>query len=76
MDSHNRNHIAHGVFWVNENNENPTPFTTITHQNIIDGLWKPRQIELKEHCLNYTKSLESQGKFVLCIWPEHCLVNF
>jgi hypothetical protein len=24
--------------------------------------------------MRYTKYLAEQGKFTLCIWPEHCLV--
>ena len=47
----------------------------ISHQDIVDGLWKPRDTELLNHCLAYTKFLESQGKFKLCIWPEHCLIG-
>lgn len=47
----------------------------ITYQDIVNGLWKPRNAELLNHCLAYTKLLESQGKFTLCIWPEHCLIG-
>eukprot|EP00804_Cyclotella_cryptica_P020088 CCRYP_014891-RB/>CCRYP_014891-RB protein AED:0.28 eAED:0.28 QI:0/-1/0/1/-1/1/1/0/236 len=26
-------------------------------------------------CIEYTRRLESKGRFQLCIWPEHCLIG-
>ncbi|OWZ20894.1 hypothetical protein PHMEG_0004644 [Phytophthora megakarya] len=75
MDSHQRYHIAHGIFWENDAGESPDPFTTIYAQNITDGVWKPRDSSLNEYVLAYTKSLEAKGKFSLTIWPEHCIIG-
>nr|CCA16392.1 conserved hypothetical protein [Albugo laibachii Nc14] len=75
MDSHQQYHIAHGVFWANSKNECPEPFTQITELDIRNGVWVPRQIELREYAMYYTRNLEKHGKFVLCIWPEHCVIG-
>ncbi|KAF1331726.1 hypothetical protein FI667_g4179, partial [Globisporangium splendens] len=75
LDSHQRYHIAHGIFWENAQGESPAPFTLITNKEIADGVWRPRDPELKEYVLAYTQSLEKSGKFTLCIWPEHCVVG-
>ncbi|KAJ8569309.1 hypothetical protein ON010_g5951 [Phytophthora cinnamomi] len=75
MDSHQRYHIAHGIFWENDAGESPDPFTTIHSQNITDGVWKPRDSSLNDYVLAYTQSLEASGKFSLTIWPEHCLIG-
>ncbi|KAL4140033.1 hypothetical protein PRNP1_015462 [Phytophthora ramorum] len=75
MDSHQRYHIAHGIFWENDAGESPDPFTTIYSQNITDGIWKPRDSTLNEYVLAYTQSLEASGKFSLTIWPEHCVIG-
>ncbi|RLN96673.1 hypothetical protein BBJ28_00002295 [Nothophytophthora sp. Chile5] len=75
LDSHQRYHIAHGIFWENAAGESPAPFTLITAESVETGVWKPRNPSLKEYVLAYTKSLEASGKFTLCIWPEHCLVG-
>jgi nicotinamidase/pyrazinamidase len=69
-------HIAHGGFWKNANNESPAPFTLIKSQDIVDGTWTPRNEAYLEWSKTYTKALEDKGRFVLCIWPEHCLVLF
>ncbi|TMW57145.1 hypothetical protein Poli38472_003070 [Pythium oligandrum] len=75
LDSHQRYHIAHGIFWENEAGESPVPFTLIKSQEIAEGKWKPRNPELTDYAIAYTESLEKSGKFTLCIWPEHCLIG-
>jgi nicotinamidase/pyrazinamidase len=75
LDSHQRYHVAHGVFWENAQGESPAPFTLITAQDIVDGVWKPRDPQIHEYALTYTQSLEKSGKFTLCIWPEHCIIG-
>ena len=41
MDSHHLMHIAHPMMWVNRLGEEPAPFTTITAEDVADGLWRP-----------------------------------
>ncbi|RLN52406.1 hypothetical protein BBJ28_00024073 [Nothophytophthora sp. Chile5] len=75
MDSHQRYHIAHGIFWEDDAGESPDPYTSISAQNITDGVWKPRDSSLDDYVLAYTQSLEASGKFSLTIWPEHCVIG-
>ena len=75
LDSHHRIHIAHSVFWTNDSGEHPNPFTLITHEDVQNGLWKPVDSSLLEYVKGYTRSLEAKGRFVVCIWPEHCLIG-
>jgi nicotinamidase-related amidase len=44
MDSHLKLHIAHPGFWVSgaDGVTRPDPFTIISSQDIVDGVWKPR----------------------------------
>ena len=32
-------------------------------------------LDILQWCIEYTKRLESKGRFQLCIWPEHCLIG-
>ncbi|GMF32634.1 unnamed protein product [Phytophthora fragariaefolia] len=75
LDSHQRYHIAHGVFWENAAGKSPEPFTLITAKDVAAGVWRPRDPSLKSYVLAYTTALEASGKFTLCIWPEHCLIG-
>jgi nicotinamidase/pyrazinamidase len=43
MDSHLKLHIAHPGFWLScQTGEHPDVFTIISHQDVVDGKWKPR----------------------------------
>lgn len=76
LDSHHRRHIAHAVFWRKGNTDIiPKPFTTIKHQDIMDGQWRPSDASLLEYSKEYTRKLEASGQFALIIWPEHCLIG-
>jgi nicotinamidase/pyrazinamidase len=75
LDSHQRLHIAHGIFWTNNDGASPPPFTVIPSSDVASGKWKPRSKELRAYALEYTKALEAGGRFQLCIWPEHCIIG-
>ena len=75
LDSHHRIHIAHGVFWRNASGQHPAPFTLIRHADVVDGSWVPVDESKLEQALSYTRALEEKGRFVVCIWPEHCLIG-
>lgn len=75
LDSHHRIHIAHGVFWKNPQGEHPPPFTLIRHDDVVRGDWTPADPGMLQHAKDYTHALEEKGRFVLCIWPEHCLIG-
>ena len=51
LDSHHRLHIAHAGFWISgtDDSKKPAPFTAITHQDLVEGKWKPRP-DLKLPC--------------------------
>eukprot|EP00904_Undaria_pinnatifida_P003287 jgi/Undpi1/1295/HiC_scaffold_11.g04687.m1 len=75
LDSHHRMDIAHPQFWTDKAGSRPSPFTTITCEDVKNGTWLPVQEEHTEHCIDYTRKLAERGRFQLCVWPEHCLVS-
>jgi nicotinamidase/pyrazinamidase len=75
LDSHQRYDIAHPLYWKDKNGNAPTPFTPISNQEIKDGTWTPVNSSLLQHALDYTATLEAEGKYALFIWPPHCLVG-
>ena len=86
MDSHYSTHIAHAIFWCRGPKHpayttfcvtHPEPFTVITHQDILDGVWVPVQKEnfLIDWVRYYTRELEKKGRLQLTIWPQHCLIG-
>ncbi len=75
LDSHRVIDIAHPGFWRDQNNQRPNPFTIITYDDVRNDIWTPRSRGFRERALAYTKALDAAGKFLLMVWPEHCLIG-
>lgn len=75
MDSHYSPHIAHAMNWVNPKGEHPAPFTLITAQDVENGVWRAFKPSRQRTFEAYVKALETNGRYVLVIWPEHCLIG-
>lgn len=75
LDSHTIVHIAHPCFWINENGDHPTPFSTISVKDVESGVWKTTRAMDQTNGLFYLRALEKSGKFQHMIWPPHCLLG-
>lgn len=75
LDSHQRIHIAHGIFWVNDAGEHPPPFTRITCEDVERGKWRALDPSKQRAAEEYARKLEEGNKFTICIWPEHCIIG-
>lgn len=75
LDSHDPIHIAHPAFWRNSKGQNPAPFTLITEDDVKNGVWSAFNPKLQDRALNYVKTLAANKRYVLVIWPPHCLIG-
>lgn len=75
MDSHAQYDIGHNMFWLNAKNENPSPFTPISVQDIENKVWFPVDSSKYSKVLTYAKALEAGGLYTIFIWPDHCLMG-
>ena len=87
LDTHHWFHIAHPSFWVDSKGQSPAPFTLITYDDVKNGTWKPaipayysretmkKAGQDRDGVLEYTKSLHDNQRYVLVIWPPHCLIG-
>lgn len=75
MDSHGEQHIAHPVFWVNSKGEHPNPFTLITKDDVTNGVWTTTNPAIRQKATEYVSKLATNGRYVLCIWPPHCITG-
>lgn len=75
LDCHYIIDVAHPAMWVNSKREHPSPFTLITADDIRSGKWLPFNLAYREHFIKYCDSLASAKKYVLIIWPPHCLIG-
>lgn len=75
LDSHRLIDVAHPIFWKDSNGQHPAPFTIITANDLETGRWTPVLPGLYRRMLDYVKTLETNGRYPLCIWPPHCLIG-
>jgi len=73
MDTHRVFQIFHPAFWRDKDGNHPAPLTPIFHEDVRAGHWVP--LVHPKACLEYTKKLEEDGKYVLTIWPYHTLLG-
>jgi nicotinamidase/pyrazinamidase len=75
LDSHRVVDVAHPAFWRDPDGNRPAPFTIISNADVKSGKWTPRAQQYRQRMLDYTVTLEANGRFLLMIWPEHCLIG-
>jgi nicotinamidase-related amidase len=73
LDTHRMFQIFHPAWWIDEDGNNPSPFTNISLADVREGKWKP--IAHPAECHEYVKQLEKAGKYVLTVWPYHTLLG-
>lgn len=85
LDTHQATQIFHPIFLVDENGENPAPYTLVTEDEIREGRWKFNSILAEDLDTNaaygqsqlehYVSQLASKEKYDLTIWPYHAMLG-
>ena len=73
LDSHLPFQIFHPAWWVDNQGNQPAPFTLITYEDIKQGKWRPKIDPVWS--VDYVKTLEQRAKKTLTIWPYHTLIG-
>jgi nicotinamidase-related amidase len=71
-DDHIPYDIAHPDFWFDRVGAHPTPFTTVTLQDINDGTYTTASADDLNTATKYIEQLEALGR-THTIWPRHCI---
>lgn len=80
LDSHERFHICHRLFWQNSKGENPPTndlgkLTLISIDDINKGNWTPSRKEFLQYSREYVTKLDENKRNKLIIWPDHCIIG-
>ena len=75
LDSHQRYDVAHPSFWKKGDGSDVAPFTPILAREVRAGAFKPQDPTAKERVLAYMDALEAHGRYVLMVWPVHCVIG-
>ena len=71
IDTHTPHQIFHPYWWIDEDGNNPAPYTPITLADLDSG--KYRAVIYPHQSRDYVEHLEKDGKKTLCVWSYHCL---
>ncbi len=85
MDTHQAMQIFHGIFLINDKGEHPSPYTLVSEEDIVKGVWKFNPVigeslgiapeYGQQHLLHYARKLKEGGKYDLTIWPYHAMLG-
>lgn len=75
LDSHNILHIAHPIWWVDKKGNHPNPFSLISEDDVMAGTWRSYNPGFQNRSLEYVKTLKKNGRYLLCVWPYHCIIG-
>ncbi|MBM3128494.1 MAG: isochorismatase [Chloroflexi bacterium] len=85
MDTHQVAQIFHALYLIDERGEHPAPFTLVSIDDVMRGVWKfnpalaaslgiSREYG-QRHLEHYTRQLKASGKYELTIWPYHAMLG-
>ena len=75
LNSRHKTHITNPISWVTEEGIAPNPYTVITKEEVVGGVYRARLHGLQDSFLEYVTALEMSGRDALVLWPDHCLVG-
>lgn len=85
MDTHQAYQIFHSIFLVGRDGAHPAPFTTVTLEDLEQGVWQFNPAlapglrftaeEGQRYLLHYARELQARGKYDLTVWPYHAMLG-
>lgn len=85
LDTHRAYAVFHPSFLVDANGNHPAPFTTVSHDDVINGVWSADPymasalgitlMQAQKHLEDYTEKLKLAGRYDLTIWPYHGMLG-
>jgi len=77
MDQHRAIHVAHPIWWKDKDGNHPAPFTLINVDDVTgpSPKWHATNAGYQQRSVEYVQKLKANGRYVLCIWPPHCLIG-
>lgn len=83
LDTHLAYEIFHAPFLVNDAGENPSPYTMVSHDDVVGGVWRAspfmasalgvQLMAAQAQLEHYTAELAKTGRYTLIIWPFHAM---
>jgi nicotinamidase-related amidase len=75
LDTHRTFQIFHAAWLVDADGRHPEPYTLVSAEDIVRGVWRAADSAQQEHLLLYVRSLEAGDRYRLTVWPYHAMLG-
>jgi len=75
LDTHRAFQVFHAAWLADAEGRHPAPYTVVSRKDVETGVWRAADPALQEHLVEYTRALETGGKYRLTVWPYHALLG-
>jgi nicotinamidase-related amidase len=75
LDSHASVAVERTTFWLGSDGQPVAPFTFITADDVIAGVYRPRDAGLTDQVVRMLEQLTAAGKGGMVVWPVHCVTG-
>jgi nicotinamidase-related amidase len=75
LDTHHALQVFHAAWLVDADGRHPPPYTVVSVQDVVDGIWRAADPAEQHALLEYVRALESGGRYRLTVWPYHAMLG-
>ncbi|MGE5272994.1 MAG: isochorismatase [Verrucomicrobiota bacterium] len=75
LDTHRALQVFHAAWLVDGEGRRPPPYTTVSVQDVEEGVWRTSDPNEQAGLLEYVRALEAGGRYRLAVWPYHAMLG-
>jgi nicotinamidase-related amidase len=75
LDTHHALQVFHAAWLVDTDGRHPPPYTVVSVQDVVDGIWRAADPGEQQMLLEYVRALQSGGRYRLTVWPYHAMLG-
>jgi nicotinamidase-related amidase len=75
LDTHLALQVFHAAWLVDADGRHPAPYTTVSAEEVEQGVWRAADPAEQQALLDYVRALEAGGRYRLTVWPYHALLG-
>jgi nicotinamidase-related amidase len=75
LDTHQALQVFHASWLVDAEGRHPPPYTTVSVQDVEEGVWRAADPAAQQELVQYVRGLEAGGRYRLTVWPYHSMLG-
>jgi nicotinamidase-related amidase len=75
LDTHHALQVFHASWLVDAGGRHPPPYTTVSVEDVEEGVWRAADPTEQQGLLEYVHALAAGGRYRLTVWPYHAMLG-